>query len=155
MKTLAETIMNSSIYINIVKKYDSPSLKVGNIIFENMDHLESLINEVISQRSGEPVATVKVFNQGGSGQFKAIEGLDKLEDGAKLYLAADPSVIEYVKTLRSNLETMIDEAQDNASHFHESMKGYKLDEHKEKDENLAIARSVIAFPPDSIKHLLD
>lgn len=35
----------------------------------------------------EPVGTVRVWNEGGSGEFRTVEGINALPDGTKLYAA--------------------------------------------------------------------
>lgn len=122
--------------LDLMHKHGTP--KTGNIYNSEYvftpEQIESLINEVIAQRAGEPVAEILI-----GGEVYVYEEHRSLAAGTEFYLAADPSVIEYVKTLRKLLDNACDD------HWLERS---TVEECKRVDETLAYA-------PDSIKHQLD
>jgi hypothetical protein len=126
MKTLQE----------ILKDQDCIVHADGNIFITNEAKLQKVINEVISQRSGEAVG--KIDKNGSVSIFSFyvsnIDSIESLPHGTKLYPATDPSVIDYVKTLESALKSA----------------KYAI---KGREHTGFIDAALIR--PDSIKHLLD
>lgn len=106
---------------------------------EGFAAFEKSINEVISQRAGEPVAWLSNELYSGSPVVSAQFIKDKPEFkhhyDKPCFLAADPSVIEYVKSINELLE---EQCGDRCHQEH----------------NPCWARHLLNSAPDSIKHLL-
>jgi hypothetical protein len=72
------------------------------------EQLAAYSAELLAQASSEPVATVKVYNEGGSGRFVVAEGINYLPNDTALYLA-NPLNTEMVETIK-RLEEALREA---------------------------------------------
>ena len=57
----------------------------------NKNHIIKTIKQVITdcEKSESTSITVRVWNEGKSGEFRTVEGIDELPDGTKLYLQKD------------------------------------------------------------------
>lgn len=80
---------------DVYTEHDIYAMTTGNAIPDDILSGETLdqyfarklneLKQLRTQQAGEVVATVKIWNKGGSGEFTTADGIEKLPDGTKLY----------------------------------------------------------------------